>query len=72
MKRNKNLKDKIDRLAGMLILLNFIIIAALFVAGFAFGFRFATGREVLLFAIPVVIIVAITAMVMGLSEKEGD
>ena len=68
----QNLKNKIDKLAGLLILLNILIIGTLCVAGFAFGFRFATGREVLLFAIPVVIIVAITAMVMGLSEKEGD
>lgn len=67
----KNLKNKIDRLAGMLILLNFIIIIGLCVAGFCFGFRFATGREVLLFAIPVVIIVAITATVLQIS-KEGD
>lgn len=71
MRRNKNLKDRIDRLAGMLILLNFIIIAALFVAGFWFGFRFKTGREVLLFAIPVVLIVVITMIVLKLS-KEGD
>lgn len=67
----QNLKNKIDKLAGMLILLNIIIIAALCVAGFIFGFRFSTGREVLLFAIPVIIIVAITATVLQIS-KEGD
>lgn len=70
MKRN-SLKNKIDTLAGLLILLNFIIIGALAVAGFLFGFRFSTGREVLLFAIPVIIIVAITATVLQIS-KEGD
>lgn len=67
----KNLKNKIDTLAGLLILLNFIIIAVLNIAGFCFGFRFQTGREVLLFAIPVIIIVAITAIVMKLS-REGE
>ena len=71
MKRNKNLKDKIDRLAGMLILLNFIIIAALNVAGFVFGFRFRSGREVLLFALPIILIVVITMIVLKLS-KEGE
>lgn len=67
----KNLKNKIDTLAGLLILLNFIIIGALAVAGFLFGFRFATGREVLLFALPVLTIVVITAIVLQIS-KEGD
>lgn len=70
MKRN-SLKNKINRLAGMLILLNFIIIGALAVAGFLFGFRFESGKEVLLFLIPLVIIVAITATVLQIS-KEGD
>ena len=67
----KNLKNKIDTLAGMLILLNFIIIGALAVAGFLFGFRFESGKEVLLFLIPLFIIVAITAAVLEIS-KEGD
>ena len=71
MKRN-SLKNKIDRLAGMLILLNFIIIGTLAVAGFVFGFRFENVKEVLLFALPLIIIIAITVMVMGLSEKERD
>ena len=69
--KKQNLKNKIDRLAGMLILLNFIIIIGLYVAGFCFGFRFATGREVLLFALPVLTIVVITAIVLQIS-KEGD
>ena len=64
-------KNKIDKLAGMLILLNFIIIGALAVAGFLFGFRFESGKEVLLSLIPLVIIVAITATVLQIS-KEGD
>ena len=67
----KNLKKQIDTLAGLLILLNFIIIGALAVAGFLFGFRFSTGREVLLFALPVLTIVVITAIVLQIS-KEGD
>lgn len=67
----KNLKNKIDTLAGLLILLNFVIIGALYIAGFWFGFRFATGREVLLFALPVILIVVITMIVLKLS-KEGD
>jgi hypothetical protein len=67
----QNLKNKIDKLAGMLILLNFIIIGALAVAGFLFGFRFESGKEVLLFLIPLVIIVAITATVLQIS-KEGE
>lgn len=67
----QNLKNKIDKLAGMLILLNFIIIGALAIAGFLFGFRFESGKEVLLFLIPLVIIVAITATVLQIS-KEGD
>ena len=67
----KNLKNKIDTLAGILILLNFIIIGALAVAGFLFGFRMNTVKELLLVAIPLVIIVAITATVIGIS-KEGD
>lgn len=67
----KNLKNKIDTLAGLLILLNFVIIGALYIAGFAFGFRFQTGREVLLFALPVLFIVIITMIVLKLS-KEGD
>lgn len=67
----QNLKRKIDTLAGLLILLNFIIIGTLAIAGFVFGFRFETGREVLLFALPVITIVVITMIVLGLS-KEGD
>ena len=67
----QNLKNKIDKLAGILILLNFIIIGALAIAGFVFGFRFESGKEVLLFLIPLVIIVAITATVLQIS-KEGD
>lgn len=67
----QNLKNKIDKLAGMLILLNFIIIGALAVAGFLFGFRFESGKEVLLFLIPLFIIVAITAAVLEIS-KEGE
>lgn len=69
--KKQNLKNKIDTLAGLLILLNFIIIGALYVAGFFFGFRFHTGREVLLFALPVLFIVIITMIVLKLS-KEGD
>lgn len=69
--KKQNLKNKIDTLAGMLILLNFIIIGALAIAGFYFGFRFTTGKEVLLFAIPVLVIVIITMAVLKLS-KEGD
>lgn len=71
MKRKPNLKDKIDRLAGMLILLNFIIIGALAVAGFVFGFRMNNVKELLLVVIPLVIIVAVTVTVIGIS-KEGD
>lgn len=67
----RNLKNKIDRLAGMLILLNFIIIGTLAIAGFVFGFRFESGKEVLMFLIPLFIIVAITAAVLEIS-KEGD
>ena len=67
----RNLKNKIDTLAGLLILLNFIIIGALAVAGFLFGFRFNTGREVLLFALPMLTLVVITAIVLQIS-KEGD
>lgn len=70
MKRN-NLKNKIDTLAGLLILLNFIIIGALNIAGFCFGFRFRSGREVLLFALPIILIIVITMIVLKLS-KEGD
>ena len=69
--KKQNLKNKIDRLAGMLILLNFIIIGALAIAGFVFGFRFESGKEVLMFLIPLFIIVAITAAVLEIS-KEGD
>lgn len=67
----KNLKNKINTLAGMLILLNFIIIGALAIAGFVFDFRFESGKEVLLFLIPLFVIVAITAIVLQIS-KEGD
>lgn len=68
--KKQNLKNKIDRLAGILILLNFIIIGAP-IAGFVFGFRFESGKEVLMFLIPLFIIVAITAAVLEIS-KEGD
>ena len=67
----QNLKNKIDKLAGMLILLNFIIIGALAVAGFVFGFRMNNVKELLLVVIPLVIIVAVTVTVIGIS-KEGD
>lgn len=67
----QNLKNKIDELAGLLILLNILIIGTLCVAGFVFGFRMNTVKELLLVAIPLVIIVAITATVIGIS-KEGE
>ena len=69
--KKQNLKNKVDRLAGMLILLNFIIIGALCIAGFYFGFRMNTIKELLLVVIPLVIIVAVTVTVIGIS-KEGD
>lgn len=67
----QNLKNKIDRLAGMLILLNFIIIGALAIAGFVFGFRMNNIKELLLVVIPLIIIVAVTVTVIGIS-KEGE
>lgn len=69
--KKQSLKNKIDRLAGMLILLNFIIIGTLAVAGFVFGFRMNNIKELLLVVIPLFIIIAVTATVIGIS-KEGD
>ena len=76
MKRDK-VQRKLDVLAGCLILLSFGLIITLLVAGYCYGFRFKSGREVLVYFSAAMVLAFITAYAVQLAkdyenEEEGE
>ena len=76
MKRNE-VQKKLDKVAGLLILLSFGLIATLLIAGYCYGFRFKTGREVLVYFSAAMVLAFVTAYAVQLAkdyenEEEGD
>lgn len=75
MKR-KEVQRKLDKVAGLLILLSFGLIVTLLVAGYCYGFRFKTGREVLVYFSASMVLAFITAYAVQLAKdyenEEGE
>lgn len=75
--RKQEVQNKLDKIAGCLILLCFGLIITLLVAGYCYGFRFKSGREVLIYFSAAMVLAFITAYAVQLAkdyenEEEGE
>ena len=75
--KKQEVQNKLDKIAGCLILLTFGIIITTFIAGYFYGFRFKSGREVAIYFSIGVVLAFVTAYAIQLAkdyenEEEGD
>lgn len=75
--KKQEVQNKLDKIAGCLILLCFGLIITLLIAGYYFDFRFKSGREVLVYFSASMVLAFITAYAVQVAkdyenDEEGE